>query len=149
MFRFPLQAIFLAICVWFDDFRQYSNISDNEVLKGLGTHLFVKVPRPGDSEGLFRSSSQAAICYYQSNHSKVEAISLSALPKNTTSELAGLSSHYPFFMLNVKQRSCEYKLLKSFVLTRPGNRTQVCRLRSGCSKVVLHLLSTSTGLECC
>jgi len=28
-------------------------------------------------------------CYYQSNHSKVETILLSALPKNTTSELAG------------------------------------------------------------
>jgi len=34
----------------------------------------------------FRSSSQAATCYYQSNHSKVEAIPLSALPKDTTSE---------------------------------------------------------------
>jgi len=40
-----------------------------------------------------RSSSQAATCYYQSNHSKVEAIPLSALPKDTTSELAGLSPH--------------------------------------------------------
>jgi len=45
------------------------------VVLGLGTHLFVKVPRPGDSEGTFsvfesscRSSSQAATCYYQSNH---------------------------------------------------------------------------------
>jgi len=60
---------------------------------GKGTHLFVKVPRPGDSEGPFRSSSQAATCYYQSNHSKVEAIMLSALPKDTTSELAGLFPH--------------------------------------------------------
>jgi len=57
---------------------------------GLGIRLFVKVPRSGDSEVTFRSSSQAATCYYQSNHSKVEAISLSALPKDTTSELAGL-----------------------------------------------------------
>jgi len=32
---------------------------------------------------------------------QVEAIPLSALPKDTTSELAGLPSHYPFFMLNV------------------------------------------------
>jgi len=62
----------------------------------LGTYLFVKVPRLGDSEGAFRSSNQAATCYYQSNHSKVEAIPLSALPKDTTSELAGLFSHYPF-----------------------------------------------------
>jgi len=28
------------------------------LLLGLGTHLFVKVPRPRDSEGTFRSSSQ-------------------------------------------------------------------------------------------
>jgi len=41
-------------------------------------------------------SSQAATCYYQSNHSKVEAILLSALLKGTTGELAGLSPHYPF-----------------------------------------------------
>jgi len=33
---------------------------------GLGPHLFVKVPRPGESEVTFRSSSQAATCYYQS-----------------------------------------------------------------------------------
>jgi len=33
----------------------------------------------------------------QSNHAKVEAIRLSALPKDTTSELAGLPSHYLFF----------------------------------------------------
>jgi len=32
-------------------------------------------------------------CYTLSNHSKVEAIPLSALLKNTASELAGLSSH--------------------------------------------------------
>jgi len=40
----------------------------------------------------------------QSNHLKVEAIPLSALPKDTTSELVGLSSHYPV-MLNIKQES--------------------------------------------
>jgi len=32
-------------------------------------------------------------------------------------------------MLNVKQGSCEHQLLKSFGLTRPGNRTLVYRLR--------------------
>jgi len=36
---------------------------------GIGTHLFVKIPQPGDSEGSFWSSSQAATCYYQSKHS--------------------------------------------------------------------------------
>jgi len=41
----------------------------------------------------FRFSSQAATCYYQSNHSKVEVIPLSVLLKDTTSELAGLSPH--------------------------------------------------------
>jgi len=32
-------------------------------------------------------------------------------------------------MLNVKQGSCEYQLLKSFGLTRPGNRNLVYRLQ--------------------
>jgi len=41
----------------------------------------------------FSLLSQAATCYYQSNHSKIEAISFSALPKDTTSELTGLSPH--------------------------------------------------------
>jgi len=48
--------------------------------------------------------------------------------QNTTSQVVGLSSHYLFVMLNVKQGSCEYQLLKLFGLTRPGNRTQVYRL---------------------
>jgi len=77
------------------------------------------------------SSSQAATCYYQSNHSKIEAISLIALPNDKTSELTNLSLHYLFLMLNVKPGSCEYQLFKSFGLTRPGNRTQVCQVRGG------------------
>jgi len=32
-------------------------------------------------------------------------------------------------MLNAKQESCEYQLLKPFGLTRPGNRTLAYRLR--------------------
>jgi len=32
-------------------------------------------------------------------------------------------------MLNVKQGSCEYQLLKSFGLTQPGNQTHVYRVR--------------------
>jgi len=59
--------------------------------------------------------------YATANHSKIEAIPLSALPKGTTSELAGLTSHYPFSMLNVKHRSCEYQLLKSSGPSRLGN----------------------------
>jgi len=50
----------------------------------------------------FQSSSQTATCYNQSNNTKVEAIPLSPLPKDTTSKLAGLSPHYPFKMLNAK-----------------------------------------------
>jgi len=57
----------------------------------------------------FRFSSEAVTCYYQFNQAKVEAILLHALAKDTTSELAGLPSHYPFFMLTVKQGSCELK----------------------------------------
>jgi len=45
------------------------------------------------------------------------------VPKNTTSELGGLSSHCPFLTLNVMQGSCEYQLLKSIGLTQPGNLT--------------------------
>jgi len=47
----------------------------------------------------FRSSSQAATCYYQSNHSKVEAIPLRALPKDTTRELLAYLYTIPL-MLN-------------------------------------------------
>jgi len=54
-----------------------------------------------------QSLSQAATCYYQSN-SKIKAIPSSALHKDATSELASLSSCFPFIMLNVKQGSCEY-----------------------------------------
>jgi len=82
------------------------------------------------AKGTFRSSSQAATCYYQFNHWKVEAIPLSVLSnKDTIREIDGLTPHYLFLMLNVKQKSCEYQLLKFFGLTRPENRFQVYRLR--------------------
>jgi len=60
---------------------------------GLGTHLLSRYLDQETAKGSFRSSSQAATCYFQSNHSKVEVITLSALPKDTRSELAGLSPH--------------------------------------------------------
>jgi len=93
----------------------------------FGTHLFVKVPCPGGSEGT--SSVFESSCHH-SNYSKVDAIPKSALHmrKDTTSELAELSSHYPFFMLKVKQGSCEYQLWMFFDLTQQGNQTQVYRL---------------------
>jgi len=65
---------------------------------------------------------------FMSRPQKVNTPLNSLLSKDTTSELAGLSPNHPFFMLNVKQESCGYQLLKSFGLTRPGNRTQVYRL---------------------
>jgi len=59
---------------------------------------------------------------------------------STTSELDGISSHYPFFLLNVKPGSCEYQLFKCFGPTRPGNRTQAdaltTRLRARSSTFV-------------
>jgi len=58
----------------------------------LGTQLFIEVDQE-TAKKPFWSSSQASTCYYQSNHSKVKVISLSALPKDTTSELAGISPH--------------------------------------------------------
>jgi len=85
---------------------------------GTGTHLFVKVLRTRESEGTF--SSQAATCYYQSNHSKVGAIWLSAFSKDTTSELASLSPHYPFYAKR-QAGKLRIQLLKSFAPTRPGN----------------------------
>jgi len=59
-------------------------------------YILVISPRYLEQESAkepFQSSSQAAICYYQSNYSKVETNSLSALPIGTTSELARLSPH--------------------------------------------------------
>jgi len=52
--------------------------------------LFDMLPEPGDNEvtfSVFKSS-----CYYQSYHSKIKAILLSAPPKDTTSAFASLSS---------------------------------------------------------
>jgi len=60
----------------------------------IGTHLFVKVPPPGDSEMTFSVFELSECCYYQSNNlkPKVEVIPFSALPKDT-SKLADLSPH--------------------------------------------------------
>jgi len=65
------------------------------VYLGLGTHLCVKILRPGESDvtfSVFESSCHLllpVLTYY----SKVEATQLSALLKDITSELAGLSPH--------------------------------------------------------
>jgi len=94
----------------------------------LGTHLFVKVPQPRDSKLEWRNLFGFRI--------KLPPVTTSLYPligrgnsikrlAHTTSELADLSSHYPSFMLNVKQESCKFQLLKFFGLTRPENQTQV------------------------
>jgi len=85
-------------------------------------HLFVKVPRPGDSKVTRSVFKQAATSYCQSNQSKVEAIPLITLPK-TQANLSACSSHLFLLMLNVKQGSCEYQLFKSFGPTRRGKLT--------------------------
>jgi len=52
--------------------------------------------KPGDSKVAFAVFKSSCHLYYWSNHSKAEAIPLSALLKDTTNELVGLSSHYFF-----------------------------------------------------
>ena len=56
-------------------------------------------------------------------------VPLSALPKDTTSKLAGLFSTLFLYMLSAKQGSCEYHFLKSFGMTRLRNEPQVYRLQ--------------------
>jgi len=46
------------------------------------------------------------VCYYLSNHSKVEVIQLRASPKDTTSELVCLSSHYLFNAERQAEKLC-------------------------------------------
>ena len=58
-------------------------------------------------------------------------IPLSALPKDTTSKLAGLFYTLSLFMLSAKQGSCEYHFLKSFGMTRLRNEPQVYQLQCG------------------
>jgi len=87
-------------------------------------HLFARVTRSGDSEVTF-SVLQAATCNYRSNHSKEKTISLSALPKVTTSGLAGLSSsleglvHY--FSMQVVINKCFFLNPKKIAPLIPKN----------------------------
>jgi len=68
-------------------------------------------------------------------------IPLSGLPKDTTSELANLSSHYPYLM-NVKQGSCKYQLFKM-------EQTNTCHILLGLEKIHIfcgHFSSFITAL---
>jgi len=85
-----------------------------------------------------------------SNHSTVEAISLSALPIRTQQvNLADLSSHNPFLILNlkfsIKKGSCEYQLLKSFGLTQPGNCVIFDNSKQGCGSSRIFFASASSS----
>jgi len=60
----------------------------------------------------FRPSNQAST-YLIPVSLKGRDVSFCSLLKDTTSEVAGLSSHYPFLMLNIKQGSCDYQPFKS------------------------------------
>jgi len=73
-----------------------------------------------ECSGLFKASSIIWKCHACSFVYKV-------VSKNTKSDLAGLPSHNPFLMLNVKQESCGYQLSKFFGQTRP----QFYRLQGG------------------
>jgi len=84
------EAAYALATTWRENRTQ---VFESDLTKlGLGTHLFVKVPRPGYSEETF-SVFKSSWHLLQSNYLKVEAIPLSALPKDTTRELAGLSPH--------------------------------------------------------
>jgi len=82
-----------------DTIRTYDWLAVELLLKVLTS----MVTQQGDSEVTF--SSQAATCYYQSNHSKVEAIPLCTLTKDTTSELAGKRTEKK---LEIVQIACDY-----------------------------------------
>ena len=75
--------------------------------------LFTKLPWPGDSEGTFRSSSQAATCppVY---HTRRRLHTVPLIAERQAGKLCGT-----YQLLNVKQGSCEYQFLV-FGLTRPG-----------------------------
>jgi len=92
---------------------------------GLGTHLFLEVPRPGDSKGSFAVFESSFHLLLAVLPLKGRGIPLSALPKNTTSELASYL-HTILFYAEVKQISCKYciNFFKPFFLTRPGIETR-------------------------
>jgi len=95
----------------------------NENSYDLKKHLYKDHPHLAWAPG--RIVSPAAIASAFSH--------FSASVKDTTSELASVSSDCSFLILNAKQGNCE-QLLKSFGLTtRLGTRIRVYRLRLLCS----------------
>jgi len=65
---------------------------------GLGTNLFVKKPRPGDSESTFSIfESSCHLLRPLELLKSFEAVPLSALPKDTTSELVDIFTRFFFY----------------------------------------------------
>jgi len=64
----------------------------------LRTQLFVKVRNPGGRDLFGCGMKLSLVTTSLSTQIKVEAISLSSLPKDTTSELAGLLHTIPFYV---------------------------------------------------
>jgi len=94
--------------------------------------------RPEDSEGTFSvfESNCHLLQDYQANHSKVEAINpVKYLAQGQTRTYRRSYPHTIHLILNVKHKGhCKYqRLTKSFGQTQQGYRTQVYRLRGGCS----------------
>jgi len=90
-----------------------ANFSKVYLVLAALAHLFVKVPRPGDSEKIFSVFDSSSICYYLSNRSKVEAIPLSAQWQVNLPAY----HHTISLMLIIKQKSRKYQNFKLFVLT--------------------------------
>jgi len=59
----------------------------------LGTHLIVKVPRPGNSEGTFLVVESSCHLLLPVLQLKGRGNPIKCLPKDTTSKLFGLSPH--------------------------------------------------------
>jgi len=67
-------------------------------------------PKVGNSIKCLSQGHSDALLYRESN----QGFATFRLLARHLYQLAGLSSHYPILMLNVKQGTCEYQLFKSF-----------------------------------
>jgi len=88
-------------------------------------HLIFTLHRPEDSEGTFSVFESNCQLFLPANHSKIQAIPLSALPKDITGG-PRLVLHSIFFKLNVKQlrEAVNKNCFSLFCLPRRENRTK-------------------------
>jgi len=89
------------------------------------SYLFVMVPRPGDSEVNFSVFESSCHLLLPVQPLKGRGNPVKCLAQGHNKRTCRHISTISLLMLNAKQGSCEYQLLKYFSLTRPGNRTQV------------------------